>query len=485
MPKCKYCGKSGLFLVVSNNNLCRNCDSFVVADIQNRLRIHNDSIRLIENSENPDVVYSRIGLAIKNLSGLLEYEKKGIDTINPIPSKLLEVFKTESNNFFFDCFNRAYKSLSIKILNLKSNSAIRNQILKFINKIDEYIPKFEDYQPLNKIKVDCERELLSYLSESKKTKELSDNSLPQLISSFDNPINIKEIHPAKLLYIEDNLDDNEGMGGIFNATFNLGTSSQNEFIGQDEPSKIYKNLPILKPKELNLVEPPPYFPTFIRLSAEQRWIYLDWLKDISEKINIGYVFLYYYGLERNLLMGDFETAFQEILFLRNIHISKSFESYSYNALLFSSALQKKLDKAQFVIENESRNGIGNVDLLFSFRFEKDISVADFMSLAKKIKGVNLRYIKDATDRYKTALSIILSEKFGIAGYPIYSLYRIEEIPRNQTLAFANTSFPSSMRFPILPNFLDHKSFNVECSEIFKNAHELVKQDLKRERLIND
>lgn len=483
MPTCKYCGKAGFFLVVSKNGLCNKCDRFVIMDIQNRLRIHNDSIRLIENSENPDVVYSRIGVAIKNLTPLLEYEKRGINTINPLPSKMLEVFKAESYNFFLDSFIRANKSLSVKIYGLKSDSAKRNQIQKFINKIDEYLPKLNNWQPLEELKQDCENKLLNLPLGNNKNKVFTSDSHSQL--SSNTTIKIKEIHPAKLLFTEETSHDNVGIGGGIKITIKMGVEPQIEFIGLDEPSKIFKDLPVIEPQTPSSVETPPYYPTYAGLSAEQRWIYLNWLKDITEKINIGYVFLYYYGLERNLLIGDFETAFQEILFLRNNHTSKSFESYSYNALLYSSAFRNQLEKAQFVMENESKNGIDNVDLMFKYRFEKDISIEELMSLAKKIKGVNLRYIKAVPDRYKAALSIILSEKFGVTGYPIYSLYRIEEVARQQTIAFANSSFPSSMRTPTLPNFLNHYPFIIECSEIFKSAHELVKQDLMRERLIND
>ncbi len=65
MSKCKYCGKSGLFFAINNNGLCNKCNAFVVLDIQNRVRIYNDCIRLIGDSENIDVVYLRIKVAIK------------------------------------------------------------------------------------------------------------------------------------------------------------------------------------------------------------------------------------------------------------------------------------------------------------------------------------------------------------------------------------------------------------------------------------
>ena len=483
MPKCKYCGKSGFFLTVSKNSLCNNCDSFVVMDIQNRARIHNDSVRLIRNSENPDVVYSRIRLAIENLTVLFQYEKKGIATINPVPSKCLEVFKVESNQFLLDTFIKANKALTVKILNLKSTSAKRNQIQKFIDKTDEYIPKVNDWQSLKELRQDCERQLQNLpLGNNPKNRLLNDPLQP---SSSTTAIKIKEIHPAKLLFIEKTSNGNAGIGGAIKITIKMSDESKVEVIGPDEPSIIFKDLPVSKPKQPSLVEKPPYYPTYAGLSSEQRWLYLNWLNDITEEIDIGYVFLYYYGLERNLLVGDFETAFQEILLLRKHHTNNSFESYSYNALLYSSAFQHQLNLVQFVMEKESKNGIDNVDLMFKYRLEKEITAEEFMSLAKKIKGVNTRYIKALPDRYKAAISIVLSEKFGIAEYPITSIYRIEDIPRQQTIAFANVSFPSSMRLPSLPNFLKYLPFISECSEIFIKAHELVKEDLIRERLIND
>ena len=53
------------------------------------------------------------------------------------------------------------------------------------------------------------------------------------------------------------------------------------------------------------------------------------------------MFILYYGLERHLLEGDFHSAFNVILKLRDVHKNKSFQSYSGNALILSALLQKK------------------------------------------------------------------------------------------------------------------------------------------------
>ena len=483
MPKCKYCGKSGLFLSLSTNGLCGNCNSIVVIDIQNQARIYNDSISLIDKSENIDVVFTRIQLVKKILRDLLKYEEKEITTITPVPSYLINVFEKESDNFVGDAFLRAQKTLMVKVLNLKSTSAKIDNVNKFVEKIDEYLPKVRNQQIFIEIRKECESKLQSF--ESANAQNQIKNNKPKE-SLAKEVVRIKEIHPAKLLYIEKVSKENVGSLGGYRIKIDMFGEIASEYIEPGEPSVIYKDLPVSKPPNDEIVERPQYYPSFIALDPYQRWKYLNWLNNISDTIDIGYVFLYYYGLERNLLLGDFETSYQEILFLRKFHNnSKSFESYSYNALLFGSVYRNRFDIAKFVMENESRNGIDNIDLLFKYRFSQAITIEDLMTLAKKVKGVNLNYIKKIPEKYQAAMSLVLSDKFGSSDYPIHSLYEIQDIPRRQILTFANLSFPSSLREPHLPNFLEFQPFLIELSEIFSKAHTLVKEDLIRERLINE
>ena len=75
-----------------------------------------------------------------------------------------------------------------------------------------------------------------------------------------------------------------------------------------DPSTIYIHLPISKDSEVPAL---PYWPHYIELSPGQRYNYLKWLRNVEQPVDMGYVFLYYYGLERQLLIGDFEKAFDE------------------------------------------------------------------------------------------------------------------------------------------------------------------------------
>jgi hypothetical protein len=84
----------------------------------------------------------------------------------------------------------------------------------------------------------------------------------------------------------------------------------------DDPSTIYFKASISVPSDTSLIPKPPYYPSYAELSPEQRFVYLQWLQDISKDIDVGYKFLFYYGLERHLLTGDFENAFDMIIRLR-------------------------------------------------------------------------------------------------------------------------------------------------------------------------
>ena len=95
------------------------------------------------------------------------------------------------------------------------------------------------------------------------------------------------------------------------------------------------------------IEKLPYYPTYRSLTPEQRGIYIKFLENpFIGNVDIGYVFLLYYGLERHLIYGDYERAYKLILKLRDIYSNGSFQSYSANALVLTSLLHNKGEIAQ-------------------------------------------------------------------------------------------------------------------------------------------
>ena len=92
MAKCKFCLKGGFFQSVDNNGLCDKCAYPVISDIQQRARISEDCIKLTEEGKTFGTRTSRHQLLIEHLDHLLVYELKGIPTISPRPSELLNKF---------------------------------------------------------------------------------------------------------------------------------------------------------------------------------------------------------------------------------------------------------------------------------------------------------------------------------------------------------------------------------------------------------
>ncbi|KKU88692.1 MAG: PBS lyase HEAT domain protein repeat-containing protein [Candidatus Gottesmanbacteria bacterium GW2011_GWA2_47_9] len=106
-----------------------------------------------------------------------------------------------------------------------------------------------------------------------------------------------------------------------------------------EPSLIWTKFPIEQNNELETQA--MYYPSYSGLSPKHRFQYLNWLRDITQETNLSYVFLYYYGLERHMLLGNYDLAVDEVIRLINHHKKSSFRTYAINALILASGYRKK------------------------------------------------------------------------------------------------------------------------------------------------
>jgi tellurite resistance protein len=111
-----------------------------------------------------------------------------------------------------------------------------------------------------------------------------------------------------------------------------------------EPSAIITSLPVAAVAAHPLVDF-GYYPSYDRISAEQRRCYLEWLAagrlDIDPaQRSLGYVFIFFYGLERRILLdGDRDPSLlQEIIRLLEhygpAHKSRSLKTYFLQLLHF-------------------------------------------------------------------------------------------------------------------------------------------------------
>lgn len=80
---------------VNRDGSCAECAATVSRDAANRLRIIQESAKLVDKTTNPDTLMRRLQVLSDNLNALLEYERQGISTITPSPSELLARFERD------------------------------------------------------------------------------------------------------------------------------------------------------------------------------------------------------------------------------------------------------------------------------------------------------------------------------------------------------------------------------------------------------
>jgi chromosome partitioning protein len=94
MSQCKWCDKKGFFLSLNKKGLCKSCRSIIENEINKNIREIRHSIRVAGNSENKEIIKKHCVSIVNKAHELQKYEKKGLPTINPLPSVLIKEYTT-------------------------------------------------------------------------------------------------------------------------------------------------------------------------------------------------------------------------------------------------------------------------------------------------------------------------------------------------------------------------------------------------------
>jgi hypothetical protein len=234
-----------------------------------------------------------------------------------------------------------------------------------------------------------------------------------------------------------------------------------------DPSTIYFHLPI---SEDYNVGPPSYFPNYITLSSGQRYKYLNWLRNVDSPIDIGYVFLYYYGLERQLLIGKYEKAFNQIIRLRNVHKNKSFLTYSEAALIHSSIMRNRVDNLLTLHERTELSGFSNAQFLLAYKKGMALGPDNIINVFYKAFPSSRKNIKEDRFNMLESLKIMLIERFQNESFSI-SKYDLSKTKSRNEVRFANYSFPWEIRKIEITDFYECKDLMVDLKEIYDATNE--------------
>ncbi len=260
--------------------------------------------------------------------------------------------------------------------------------------------------------------------------------------------------------------------------FNFSFAGHNQRIittSISEPSAIDINLPL---SDL-LFSPPPlgYYPSYERLTPQERTAYLNWLTDITAPIDIGYVFIFYYGLERHLFFGNAEDALATIFILRQFHNNSSFLDYSGDAIILYALIHKKWE----ILLNLIPEQLSDDMRLFTMALVNNSFSAQYIMESYRSFGFeNNRYIKNEPELLLSTLEDLLIEQFSTPSFPVDH----EEFKSAQgtvSLMLANYSLLPEQRFFALPDISTSPRVHDKINELLVNTHESVKIKLREQR----
>lgn len=242
---------------------------------------------------------------------------------------------------------------------------------------------------------------------------------------------------------------------------------------KDEPSLIIKSLPVKQ----GLAEPLGYYPSYQTMTPQQRFKYLSWLRDISQTIDIGYVFTFYYGLEKHIVDGDVESAVKTIKLLKQYHDNSSFQDYSNSALIYAAIKKQDITKLDGVLLDSLPR---EVFITLRYLFYKKLTSEDIIHSMKAIGFNNTRYIKSEYNLFNSTLNELLQERFNSSVYNFkiptsFSFNKIKPIP------LANYGLAYKVREFEIPNVLSHTPTTAELYDLLFTTHEIVKQKLREKR----
>lgn len=250
---------------------------------------------------------------------------------------------------------------------------------------------------------------------------------------------------------------------------------------EDEPSIIDLSLPVSEPFKDKLIESPPYYPSYRELSPEQKRLYWKFLSDpFTPPNDIGYVFLFYYGVERHMISSNLDKAFDITLKLRSCYNNNSFQIYTASTLILVCITRNRTDLIQKLIDSNEQNDDSfipiNYLLLLKYKFSIPLTVSEIIQNYQYFGFTNGRYIKNEPELFTKILSDLLMQNFNSNSIKLNEYFPtdMETLPTRQERMFANISLRN---YKANVQVFDNTKLVKKVSSLLYETHEAVKNNL--------
>ncbi|OAT86019.1 hypothetical protein A6P54_17895 [Bacillus sp. MKU004] len=316
-------------------------------------------------------------------------------------------------------------------------------------------------------------------------------AIVQVTSQSLDPSNYYSIHPdiKELIWIENGPKKNFVSDKVKGQTYNInGLTISVSISGREEPSLIDMNQEIIVPTKRIEVPSPSYYPNYKDLTPEQKSKYWEVLSNpYQPELNISYVFILYYGLERHLFMHNFIDAIKVIIKLREVHKGSSFQTYSGNAIVLSCLLHQRADMMDMFLKSldeEYKRGFSeSLYLLGIYSFDKPFTSEDIMRLCKTFSFTNTNYVKGYPEIFKKTLEDYLIINYSSKSVLLKEIVpSIEELPEKEMRLFANMSLNEES--VSVPDLVASEELQQAMNNLLIETHESVKKQLAEMRKKN-
>ncbi len=450
--------------------------------IRRQMEILTESTELVNSSNNLDTVLRRYDIVCNTLNKLLSYTDDELKTAGFVLKEPLSHTKDMLQNNKVQIINQAIeRNINHEITSLKTVNGK-------LKKLDTLYNSMKENKAL-------EASNLSFLEnlcrEMKKTlSPKQEETLPSpTIVSYPTNLNSSEI-PNILPEIFDLVWFGDGVYKNYTPSVKEKTGSEFNIVvfpsnTYEEPSVIYLELPIANPLENVMVERPPYYPAYKDLSPEQRWLYWKFLSNpFMPQNDVGYAFLFYYGLERHLALGKPDKAFNVTLKLRNVYSNNSFQNYTARALTLTCIVKQRPDLAFLFLSSYEQNKDTCIPmkylLILKYTFHFPLTVSEIIRNHGYFRFDNNRYIKNQPDLFSKTLSDIIHRDFQADAIDLNLHFPIDmhSLPAQQERIFANSSL---INFESPVPIYDSEPLISKVSSLLNETHETVKLQLRNLR----
>ena len=159
MARCSLCSKSGFFLKTNRDGVCETCEVGLVAEVSSAARVIKQSIEIAETTKNLHTMLSRLNVAEGNCRQLLQYEERGVRTIDPAPSELIKITKSTRRTAVLDWIERELLAARAKSKAATTPTNKTGGYSKLLEKIGAIYAEVDFTTEIRAVELEVRREL--------------------------------------------------------------------------------------------------------------------------------------------------------------------------------------------------------------------------------------------------------------------------------------------------------------------------------------